>query len=232
VIVVTPSRSPLRTLTSRHRSRLALALLAALTACVPAVPRPAPVAPTRSPSSQWLIEPGDIVRVRNWGAPEQSGDLLVNDVGNVLIPSVGRVPIAGLQPDSLQRRIERAYLGRIDSTRVDVMLLRPIAVVGGVRAPGVQLADPSSSVLSLVARSGGPTRVGGDMRVYVLRAGESTREVSTADLVADVGVRSTDQLYVQDPPFIVRNEVLIRTLVEGLQLVGSIFTVYYLIRRG
>jgi hypothetical protein len=110
-------------------------------------------------------------------------------------------------------------------------MLRPIAVVGGVKNSGVQLADPSTSVLSLMVRAGGPVRTGGDVRVFVLRPGETTREVSTADLVADLGLRSTDQLYVQDPSFLLRNEGALRSVFGGLQLVAGALTVMYLVRR-
>ena len=201
-----------------------------LSACVSSTPRPSPVAPTRFLASRWIIEPGDIVRLKNWGAPDQSGDLLVNDRGVVLIPAVGRILVAGLVPDSLERRVIGAFAGRIDPSRVDVTMLRPIAVLGGVRAAGVQLADPSTSVLSLVARAGGPMRTGGDARVFVLRPGEAAREVSTADLVADLGIRSTDQLYVQDAPYLARNDTALRSALGALELLVGALTVYYLAR--
>ena len=221
-------RTVARTVTGQIVTVAAALLLAG---CASSTPRPSPVAPTRFRTSQWIIEPADIVRLKNWGAPDQSGDLLVNDHGVVLIPAVGRILVAGLIPDSLERRIIGAFAGRIDPSRVEVTMLRPIAVVGGVKNSGVQLADPSTSVLSLMARAGGPIRTGGDVRVFVLRPGERTREVSTADLVADLGLRSTDQLYVQDPGFAVRNEAALRTVLGGLQLVAGALTVMYLARR-
>ena len=109
--------------------------------------------------------------------------------------------------------------------------LRPVSVLGGVKTPGIQLADPSASVLSLVSRAGGPLKPGGDLRAFLLRSGEPVREISVADRVSDLGIRSTDQLYVQDPPFVVRNEIAIRSAFEVLQFVGSIVTLVVLTRR-
>jgi len=229
----TGSRGLQRPAASRRLTLFAVIVVAGLaSACVPAIPRSATVLPSPRSTVNWLVEPGDIVRLRNWGAPEQSGDLLVNDHGVVLVPSVGRLQVAGATPDSVERLIVRGYSGRIDASRVEVTILRPIAVVGGVRAAGVQLADPSASVLSLVVRSGGAVRPGGDTRVYVLRVGEAAREVSLADRVADLGLRSTDELYVQDPPFVVRNELSIRAAFELLQFTASLVTLIYLVRRG
>ena len=205
-------------------------LLACVVACAPAVPRGARIAPTPRGTYSWTVEAGDIVRLKNWNAPEQSGDLTVNERGVVLVPTVGSLTVQGLTTDSLQQTIVRAFAGRIDPSRVDVQLFRPITVTGGVKNPSVQLVDGSTSVLSLIARSGGTIRPGGDSRVFVVRTGEPTREVSVADRVADIDVRSSDQLYVQDPPFVVRNEMAIRSAYELVQFALGLLTIYYLIR--
>lgn len=215
-----------------RRLLLLIGVAALASACVPSVPRSSSVLPSPRTAAPWLVEPGDVIRLKNWGAPEQSGDLLVNDRGVVLVPTVGRLSVIGAAPDSVERQIIRGYAGRIDASRVEVTILRPIAVVGGVKAPSVQLADPTTSVLSLMARSGGATTPGGDTRVYVLRAGETAREVSLADRAADLGLRATDELYVQDPPFVVRNDLTIRAAFELLQFTATLITLIYLVKRG
>jgi protein involved in polysaccharide export with SLBB domain len=194
------------------------------------VPR-AGIAPTPRGADVWAVEAGDIVRLKNWSAPEQSGDLPVNERGVVLVPTVGTLTVQGLTSDSLERVIVRAFSGRIDPSRVDVQLFRPITVTGGVKNPSVQLVDGSTSVLSLVAKAGGAVRTGGDSRVFVVRASAPTREVSVADRIGDLGVRSSDQLYVQDPPFVVRNEMAIRSAYELVQFALGLLTIYFLIRQ-
>jgi protein involved in polysaccharide export with SLBB domain len=208
----------------------ALLLFVSATACTPATPRSSSVMPSPR-GNTWVVEPGDMIRLKNWGAPEQSGDLIVNERGTVLIPTVGQIPVQGITPDSLERRIVRAFTGRVDASRVDVQLFRPITVTGGVKTPSVQFVDAPTSVLSLVAKSGGAIRPGGDNKVYVVRPGEPTREVSVADRIGDLGVRASDQLYVQDPPFAVRNELTIRSAYEFVQFSATLLTIYYLIRR-
>jgi len=204
-------------------------LLVGTVACTPSVPR-AGIAPTPRGAESWTVEAGDIVRLKNWSAPEQSGDLPVNERGVVLVPTVGSLTVQGFTSDSLERVIVRAFAGRIDASRVDVQLFRPITVAGGVKNPSVQLVDGSTSVLSLVAKAGGAIRPGGDSRVFIVRASAPTREVSVADRIGDLGVRSSDQLYVQDPPFVVRNEMAIRSAYELVQFALGLLTIYYLIR--
>jgi protein involved in polysaccharide export with SLBB domain len=209
----------------------ALFLFLGAAACTPAVPRAPSIAPTPRGSSTWSVEPGDVIRLKNWGAPEQSGDLLVHERGTVLVPTVGNVAVQGLSPDSLEQRMVRAFSGRVDASRVDVQLQRAITVTGGVKAPSVQLVDGSTSVLSVMARSGGAIRPGGDNRVFVVRTGEASREVSVADHMADIGVRASDQLYVQDPPFAVRNALALRAMYEIVQVTATLVTIFVLIRQ-
>ncbi|MFL5617372.1 MAG: polysaccharide biosynthesis/export family protein [Gemmatimonadaceae bacterium] len=205
-------------------------LLTGAVACTPGIPHSAEIAPTPRGAYAWTVEAGDIVRLKNWSAPEQSGDLPVNERGVVLVPTVGTLDVQGLTSDSLQQRIVRAFTGRIDPSRVDVQLFRPITVTGGVKNPSVQLVDGSTSVLSLVAKAGGAIRPGGDNRVFIVRSSERTHEVSVADRIGDLGIRSSDQLYVQDPPFVVRNELAIRAAYELVQFGLGLLTIFYLIR--
>ena len=172
-----------------------------------------------------------MIRLRVWLAVDQSGDLPVNERGQILVPTVGRIDVAGRTPPVVEAQIVRAYAARLDSSKVEVTFLRPVSVLGGVKTPGIQLADPSATVLSLVSRAGGPLRPGGDVRAYLLRIGEPTREVSLADHVSDIGLRSADQLYVQDPPFVVRNEMAIRSVFELMQVVSTVITLIVLVRR-
>ncbi len=212
-----------------RRGGMTLALLAA--GCIPAVPVAPTVQPTARNANLWLVEPGDVIRLRIWLSADQSGDLAVNERGQVLAPTVGRLDVAGLTPSVVESRIVRAYSTRLDSTKVEVTFLRPVSVVGGVKVPGIQLADPAATVLSLISRAGGPLRPGGDLHAYLLRIGEPTHEISTADRVSDIGIRSSDQLYVQDPPFVVRNEIAVRSVFELLQLISTALTIVLLVRK-
>lgn len=217
-----------------HRIRPALgtiALAALFAGCVPAIPVAPTVQPVPRGTNQWRVESGDVIRLHTWLAAEQSGDLLVNERGQVLVPNVGRLSVAGLTPEAVESQIVRAYAARLDSSRVEVTFLRPISVVGGVKAASVQLTDPSTTVMSLVARSGGPVAVGGNLRVFLLRTGEPSHEVSTADRVSDLGLRASDQLYIQDPPFIVRNAVAVQTVIQAFGLLSSAASLIFLVTR-
>ena len=217
--------------TQRFLVRSACILALGLAGCVPTIPLAPEVQPVARGTNQWLVEPGDVIRLRTWLTTDQSGDLPVNERGQVLVPNVGRLTVVGLSPAAVEVQIVRAYSGRIDSSRVEVTFLRPVSVVGGVKTAGVQWADPSASVLSLISRAGGPIRAGGDLRAFLLRVGETTHEISTADRVSDLGIRSTDQLYVQDPPFVIRNQAAIQSVFEILNFLSTSVTIFFIVRR-
>src|SRR5258708_31517423 len=134
----------------------AIAFSMFLVGCVPAVPIAPTVQPTVRGESLWRVEPGDVIRLRTWLTVDQSGDLPVNERGQVLVPNVGRLTVIGLAPGAVEAQIIRAYAGRLDSSRVEVTFLRPVSVVGGGKSPGVQLPDPSPAVLSLISRAAWP----------------------------------------------------------------------------
>ena len=118
----TPARAIARPANERVATALltlaTIAAITALTGCTPATPRGANVAPTPHGSARWSVEPGDIIRLKNWGAPEQTGDLTVNERGVVLVPNVGRLVVQGLPADTLEQRIVQAFNGRVDASRV------------------------------------------------------------------------------------------------------------------
>ncbi len=233
-------RRPVSGAPARPHRRGALLLTLLLAAgCVPAVPRSPQLRPSATGTVQWIVEPGDVVRLRTFESSSTAGaaptivdnNIPVNERGEILLPNVGRVTVIGLTPTAVERTVVNSYAGRLDSTRVEVTFLRPLAVLGGVKQPGVQLAEPSASVVTLAARAGGPTRVGGDFRVFLLRPGSPNLEVSTADRVSELNVRSTDQLYIQDPSFAVRNEAGFRAIFEVVALITSSLTILFLITR-
>ena len=80
----------------------AFVAFAGVVACSSGVPRGADIAPVPHGTYSWSVEPGDVVRLKNWSAPEQSGDLTVNERGVVLVPTVGQLNVEGLSADSLQ----------------------------------------------------------------------------------------------------------------------------------
>ncbi|MFT3956814.1 MAG: polysaccharide biosynthesis/export family protein [Piscinibacter sp.] len=121
---------------------------------------------------------GDRLTVRMWGAFTFDAALVVDAQGNIFVPNVGPVAVAGVRNAELSKQLE-AQVKRTFRSNVGVYATLEAAqpvkvyVTGFVRAPGLYGGLSSNSVLYYLDRAGGidPDR-GSYLQVDVLRAGK------------------------------------------------------------
>jgi polysaccharide export outer membrane protein len=80
---------------------------------------------------------------------------MVQGDGSAIFPALGRLQVGGLAADSLNALLIARYRERIVDTPVDATLVRPVSILGAVRAPGVYAVDPTATAVQLIARAGG-----------------------------------------------------------------------------
>lgn len=178
--------------------RLAVpALFLALAAC--ASRTPVMLAPL--PDRPWTVLPGDEVRVRVYREPELNGQWVVNGRGEVFLPGLGRLLVAGLTSDSLTDLISRGYSKRIIDAIVDVGIVRGLPVLGDLRSPGIYQAEPTMTVQQLVAKGGGMMGTSRRTPIIVLQKGrDGTKYALTVDQRLDrVPIDDGDAILVLDP---------------------------------
>lgn len=131
----------------------------------------------------YVVQPGDSVSVRIWGATQFNDNLTVDHQGNIFIPAVGPIKIAGTQNRDLNQRVADA-VGTVfsDNVRVYTSLdgSQPVAVfvTGFVNNPGRFAGIPSNSALHFIDRAGGINSNNGSYRhIQVMRNGESLAEI-------------------------------------------------------
>ena len=126
--------------------------------------------------SDYVIGPGDELRVRIWGQVNFQANLQVDRAGEVYLPQVGRVHVAGLPFSELDGHLRQA-IGRVyrnfDLT-ADIGQIRAIQVyvAGQARRPGVYTVSSLSTLVDTVFASGGPS-IHGSMRHIELRRGSN-----------------------------------------------------------
>lgn len=142
-----------------------------------------------SPSSGPIALPDDFTKLRLdtgysleleiFGAPEMSCSLRVDDEGNVFVPLVGAVHVAG---DTL-RQAEKAIADELVAKqminspnvnlRISAFAARTVTVSGEVQSPGkLQLLAPRP-LLAVLADAGGETgAAGGHVEIHHARPGE------------------------------------------------------------
>jgi protein involved in polysaccharide export with SLBB domain len=124
--------------------------------------------------SDYVIGPGDELRVRVWGQVSFQANLQVDRAGEIYLPQVGPVHVEGMAFSELDGHLRQA-IGRVyrnfDLT-ADIGQIRSIQVyvAGQARRPGVYTVSSLSTLVDAVFASGGPS-IQGSMRHVELRRG-------------------------------------------------------------
>lgn len=126
-------------------------------------------------SGDYVLAPGDRVVIRIWGARSYDDVLIVDQQGNLFIPEVGPVRVAGTKNSGLlntvRSAISRVYTDNVQAY-VSLQSAQPVAVyvTGFVNHPGRYAGGSLDSILSFLDRAGGidPER-GSYRRIEIIR---------------------------------------------------------------
>lgn len=133
--------------------------------------------------SDYVIGPDDELRIRVWGQVNIQSNLRVDRSGEIYLPQVGPVHVAGLPYSALDSHL-RSAIGRVyrnfDLT-TDVGQIRAIQVYvsGQAQQPGMYTISSLSTLVDAIFASGGPT-VQGSLRAIEVRRNGAT--ITTFDL--------------------------------------------------
>lgn len=181
--------------------------------------------PPRITAAGEHLQPGDVVRLRVWREPDLTGEYQVDEGGQATFPKLGAIRVASIAPDSLQALLIARYSQYLRDPSIEVVLLRRIHVLGAVRNPGLYTVDPTMRVADAIALAGGPTPNGRDDEVRLHREGTTTAtSVTESSRLADLALRSGDQLHVPERSWLRRNSVALLTsaITAGGILLGTL----------
>jgi protein involved in polysaccharide export with SLBB domain len=133
----------------------------------------------------YVIGPGDELRIRVWGQVNTQANVTVDRAGDIYLPQVGQIHVAGIAfaalADHLRDAIQPVF--RNFQLTADLGQTRAIQVyvTGSARRPGVYTVSSLSTLIDALFASGGPS-VSGSLRAIELRRGNAT--VTTFDMYA------------------------------------------------
>jgi protein involved in polysaccharide export with SLBB domain len=169
---------------------------------------------TFAPSDQgpippdYVVGPDDELRVRVWGQINFSGNLRVDRSGDIYLPQIGPVPVAGLQFAAVDQHLRAAIakLYRNFDLSVDIGRIRSIQVYvsGQARRPGAYTISSLSSLVDAIFATGGPSPEGSLRHILLKRGGKIVADFDLYDLLIhgdksqDVRLLPEDVLYI--PP--------------------------------
>jgi polysaccharide export outer membrane protein len=136
---------------------------------------PAPDAP-RPASRDYLIQPGDIIRIQVFQEPDLDRELRVSQDGDLVFPLIGRVLARGRTLAQLEQTVREAYdRDYLVNPQVSVAVVkyrsRTVNVLGMVNQPQAVEYPPEQSLtlLDAVSRAGGFNRLADRKHVRVSR---------------------------------------------------------------
>ncbi|MBI5701704.1 SLBB domain-containing protein [Candidatus Saganbacteria bacterium] len=154
----------------------------------------------------YSIGPGDSFDVTMWGVSEGTFKVTVNPNGEITLPKVGLVSVAGLSYSQLkpflESQLNRFYQGINLGITFDTIKTIQVYVVGEVKQPGSYPISSLSSAFNALFYAGGPTKQGSLRDVRILRNGKVVARLDLykfllkGDNSQDVALRAGDTVFV------------------------------------
>ena len=155
-----------------------------------------------------IIGPEDELRIRIWGQINFDASLRVSRNGEVYLPKVGPIHVAGLPFSAVAGHIHNALKSVFHNFElsVDVGEIHSIQVyvTGQARHPGEYTVSALSTLIDAVFASGGPSPAGSMRHIELKRARTTIADIDlyaflvVGDKTGDVQLQSGDVLYI--PP--------------------------------
>lgn len=156
--------------------------------------------------SDYIIGPGDELQVRIWGQIEADLRVTVDRSGQIYIPQVGQMSVAGVHYGDLEQHLkeEISKIFRNFNLTANVGRLRSIQVlvVGNARYPGTYTISSLSTLVNAIFASGGAAPQGSLRHIQVRRDGATITDFDFYDLLIkgdkskDVRLQPGDVLYI------------------------------------
>jgi protein involved in polysaccharide export with SLBB domain len=125
----------------------------------------------------YVVGPGDEIRIIVWGKFEGKWDVVVNRDGNIALPKVGIVGVTGLTFKELKtllyKEFSRYYKGFEMNVSMGTLRTIRVYVVGNARSPGAYNISSLSTLINGLFEAGGPAKTGTMRDIQVKRNGKT-----------------------------------------------------------
>ena len=150
----------------------------------PAQPPPATASDSSAASSEYIIGPGDTLKITVLRNPELNAEVPVRPDGKISTPLVNDAVAVGKTPTQLAQEIEKVIGEYVRAPTVSVIVTHPVSAFSQVRVVGQAVAPKAvpyrsgMTVLDLVIEVGGLSQFAAGNRAKIVRTeGQSTREI-------------------------------------------------------
>jgi len=129
--------------------------------------------PTNVPVTEdYVVGPGDEIRVLMWGRIDAEYSLVVNRDGTIQFPRIGTISVAGMTYKDMKQLLKKeaeSITGVTMSVTMGRLRSITVFVVGEVRMPGAYTVSAFDTVINALLVSGGPSELGSLRSVQLKR---------------------------------------------------------------
>ena len=182
-----------------------------------AAPAPAETQSVQDPE-ELLLMPGDILRVVVWREPDLSGDFQVDQDGTLVLPLLGKLLVTDRAWNIVKDDLMQDYLRDLRNPSIELTPFRNVYVLGEVNLPGRYNVHPTDDNLAgAVSLASGVTPDGDVTNMRIVRDGVIILDgIAGEQRLAELGIRSGDQLFIGRRGWLDRNSTFIASAVLSI----------------
>ena len=137
--------------------------------------------------ADYVLGPGDELLIRAWGKIDLDSRVTVDRNGQIYLPKVGSLTVAGLRYEQAEGYLHSAIGALFKDFELNVAMgqLRSIQifVLGSARQPGGYTVSSLSTLVDALFASGGPSATGTMRHIQLRRGGQTLTEFDIYDLM-------------------------------------------------
>jgi protein involved in polysaccharide export with SLBB domain len=157
-------------------------------------------------NADYVIGAGDALQIRGWGMVDINLNVVVSRNGEIYLPRVGSVQVAGVKYRDLQGYLKQAVGKIFTNFELSVSIAKTrsvqIYVMGHAQRPGTYTLSAMSTLLNALFASGGPAVTGSMRNIKLKRVGERLVSFDLYDILlsgdksADMALQDGDVIYI------------------------------------
>lgn len=154
----------------------------------------------------YVIGPNDEIRITVWGKMEGNWSVTVDRDGNIGLPKVGILGVAGLTfkelKELLHKEFSKYYTGFEMNLSMGALRTIRVYLVGNAENPGAYTVSSLSTLVNALFASGGPGKVGTMRDIQVKRGGKTIAHFDMYDFLLKGDKNNDLRLMPEDVIFI------------------------------
>jgi len=163
-----------------------------------------------SVSDNYIIGPGDRLKINIWGGVTNEYELTVDKDGNLATPDFGTIAVAGLTYEKMKKKLNNIISsGSEVSVAISKLKTVRVFVTGDSESPGSYKLSGQANIVNAIFASGGPSKTGSMRNLYLKRRGRVVTKFDLYDFLLNGDSSKDTYLMPGDVVFIPPAEELV-----------------------